>query len=135
MKIVASCLCGSVRISCGTPAGPAAYCHCEDCRRCTGSAFTVSLPFRADGFRVISGETDSFTKVADSGHELTRHFCPNCGSPLYTSSPKHPDLVYVKAGTLDNSALVQPAYQSWCQSKVAWSTIGIGLPSYSKGRT
>ncbi|MBY5918538.1 hypothetical protein HFO77_29575 [Rhizobium leguminosarum] len=31
---------------------------------------------------VTSGEVCSFTKTADSGNELTRHFCPNCCSAV-----------------------------------------------------
>lgn len=84
--------------------------------------------------RIESGKIGSYTKAADSGHELTRHFCLNCGSPLYTSSPKHPDRVYVKAGIIDRPSLVQPAYQSWTQSKVGWATIDPFLTSYPKGR-
>jgi len=134
-EMTASCLCGTVRISCGKPIGPAAYCHCEDCRKCTGSAFNVSLAFETNSFRIQSGKIGSFTKTADSGHELTRHFCLNCGSPLYTSSPKHLDRVYVKAGIIDQPSLVQPAYQSWTQSKVSWAAIDPRLPSYPKGRS
>ena len=133
-KITASCLCGSVGISCGVPTGPAAYCHCEDCRKCTGSAFNISVPFQAETFRVTSGEIGSFAKTADSGNELTRHFCRNCGSPLYTSSLRHPDVVYVKAGILDDPSSVQPVYQSWCQSRVGWATIPPGLRSYERDR-
>ena len=134
-EITAACLCGAVRISCGKPVGPGAYCHCEDCRKSTGSAFSVAVPFEVFEFRVLSGEIGSFTKTADSGNELTRHFCPNCGSPLYGSSPKHPDRVYVKAGILDDPSLVRPAHQSWCQSRVEWSVIDPELQSYPKGRS
>lgn len=134
-ELTATCLCGSVRISCGKPVGPGGYCHCDDCRRVTGSAFSVNVPFEASGFRVVVGETGSFTKLADSGNELTRHFCRNCGSPLFGTSPQHPDRVYVRAGVIDQPSLVRPGSQSWCQSKVEWATIGLELPSYAKGRT
>jgi len=32
------------------------------------------------------GSPKGFTKKGDSGNELTRHFCPDCGSPLFTLS-------------------------------------------------
>ncbi len=134
-ELTATCLCGSVRISCGKPVGPGGYCHCEDCRRVTGSAFSVNVPFEAGEFHVIVGETGSFTKFADSGNELTRHFCRNCGSPLFGTSPQHPGRVYVRAGVIDQPSLLRPGSQSWCQSKVEWATIGLELPSYAKGRT
>ncbi|MFO1082485.1 MAG: GFA family protein [Reyranellaceae bacterium] len=121
-------------MSCGAWAETAAYCHCRDCRKCTGSAFNVSVAFAIDGFRVGSGRVGAYTKQADSGHSLTRHFCLTCGSPLYTSSPTHPDRVYVKAGILDDPAIVRPAAQSWTRSRVEWATIDPALPAYAKGR-
>jgi hypothetical protein len=95
----------------------------------------VNLPFDADGFRVLSGEIGSFTKVADSGHELTRHFCRNCGSPLFGTSPAHPGRVYVRGGIIDQPTLVRPGSQSWCRSRVAWSEIDPELPSFPRGKT
>jgi len=85
-------------------------------------------------FKIIGGSPASYTKQADSGHELTRHFCPDCGSPIYTSSPKHPDRFYVKAGIVDDPALIRPAYQSWALSAVPWSKIDAELTAYEKTR-
>ncbi len=133
-KITGGCLCGAVRFAYSGDPGPAAYCHCEDCRRCTGSAFNVSVALESARFEIVSGTAKGFTKRADSGNELTRHFCAECGSPLYTSSPRHPDLIYLKAGALDDPMLVQPAFQSWLGSAVPWSTIEPGLPASEKGR-
>lgn len=133
-EITATCLCGAVRLACGNPVGPGGYCHCDDCRRMTGSAFSVTIPFDSSEFRVISGEVRSFTKAADSGNELTRHFCPNCGSPLYGTSPQHPGRVYVRAGIIDQPTLIHPASQIWCQAKVAWSAIDPALPSYPRDK-
>src|SRR5262245_10771869 len=101
------CLCGSVRYQCEGNLGPAHYCHCEDCRRCTGS-INIAVQVEARSFRIIAGSPRGFTKQADSGNPLTRYFCLECGSPLYTVSPVHPDVLYVKAGTLDDTRLVQP---------------------------
>lgn len=111
--ITGGCLCGDVRFAYNGTLGAAAYCHCSDCRKCTGSAFNVSVGVERKYFEIINGYPKGFTKKGDSGNELTRHFCSNCGSPLYTSSPRHPDLFYVKAGAFDDPTLVQPAYQSW----------------------
>jgi hypothetical protein len=134
-QISGSCLCGSVRFAIAGELAPAAYCHCSDCRKCTGSAFNVSVPVETGDFELLSGRTKGFSKIADSGKELTRNFCPECGSPIFTSSPRHPDRVYVKAGTFDDPSLIAPAYQSWLSSSVAWSQIPSGLPAYERGRS
>jgi len=129
------CLCGNVAYEYLGEVGPASYCHCEDCRRCTGGAFNIGVRFDASKFRIISGDPKGFTKLGESGNELTRHFCPECGSPLFTSSPRHPDCIYVKAGSLDDPTIVTPEHQSWTASAVPWSRIERELASFGKGRT
>lgn len=133
--ITASCFCGQVELFCGHPLGPGSYCHCTDCRKSTGSAFSVAIPFAANRFEVRRGRIGSFTSTAESGHVLTRNFCLDCGSPLFGTSPQHPGRVYVKAGVLDDQTCVQPTHQSWCQSRVGWSGIDPALPAYPKGKT
>lgn len=128
------CLCGFVCFEVSGDVEAAAYCHCSDCRKCTGSAFVVSFPVLTANFKLVSGSPKPFTKTGDSGNELTRHFCPECGSPLFTSSPRHPDRIYVKAGVLDDPAVIKPAYQSWVASSVTWATIAPTLLRYEKAR-
>ena len=132
--VTGGCLCGNVRHQCEADVGPANYCHCEDCRRCTGSAFNVGVRVEARHFRIVKGSPRAFTKTSASGNPLTRHFCPECGSPLYTTSPVHPDVLYVKAGCIDQPGIVHPTHQIWMNSKVAWATIGPDLPGFPKGR-
>ena len=126
------CLCGHVLYHYSGSVGPASYCHCEDCRRCTGSAFNIGVRFNSADFHIVSGTPKGFTKQGESGGELTRHFCPDCGSPIFTSSPKHPDYVYVKAGTLEDPTVVKPTHQSWVASAVSWSQIDQGIGSFTK---
>jgi hypothetical protein len=110
--ITGPCLCGGVNFEYSGIVGPANYCHCEDCRRCTGSAFNIGVRFERSKFRIISGTPNRFTKRGESGRELTRHFCPGCGSPIFKSAPKHPDLVYVKAGVFDDPSVIHPTHQN-----------------------
>ena len=127
------CLCGYVSYEYSGHIGPANYCHCEDCRRSTGSAFNIGVRFDVAGFRIVSGNPKAFTKRGESGFELTRHFCPECGSPIYTSSPRHPEYIYIKAGTLDDPNLVRLTHQNWVISAVPWSKIAETLQAFTKG--
>jgi hypothetical protein len=65
--ITGGCLCGAVSYASDGPILVAAICHCADCRRCTGSAFNVSVALPPDGFRITKGVPKGFTKLADSG--------------------------------------------------------------------
>lgn len=135
MTHTGGCLCGAVRWSYDGEVGHAAYCHCADCRRVTGSAFNVSVRLDAAGFRVVSGRPKSFTKAGDSGRPVTRYFCADCGSPLYTLPPLHPELVFVKGGSFDDPSVVLPAQQSWTRSAVDWAQIPADIPSYETSRS
>lgn len=130
--VTGHCLCGHVTWRYDGEVGPASYCHCEDCRRCTGSAFNVGVRLRRADFRITGGSPRGYTKRGDSGRDLTRHFCPVCGSPIFTSAPKHPDYFYVKAGSFDDPALVRPARQNWVASAVSWHRIAPELPASAK---
>jgi hypothetical protein len=133
MTIRGRCLCGHVAYEYSGSLGPAHYCHCEDCRRCTGSAFNTAVRIDRAAFRLTGGEVKGFTKRGDSGNELTRHFCPECGSPVYTASPRHPEYIFVKAGTFDDPTMVNPIRQFWMSSAVPWRRIAENIPSFEKG--
>lgn len=133
--LTGGCLCGAVRYRYEGEVRGASYCHCADCRRVSGSAFGVSVPVDAGGFQITTGEPKGFTKAGDSGRSVTRYFCSNCGSPLFTVPPLDPDIRFIKAGSLDDPSVVQPSRQSWTRSRVAWAVIDPNLPAYEKGRT
>ena len=134
-RVTGGCLCGGVRYEYEGELGSAGYCHCSDCRRISGSAFGVSVAAAAAEFRIVKGAPRAFTKAGDSGRPVTRYFCPDCGSPLYTLPPLHPDMVFIKAGSLDDPRLVAPNREAWTASRVSWAEIAPGLTRYEKGRT
>lgn len=134
MAVTGGCLCGGVRFTYDGGIGPAGYCHCADCRRCTGGAYTLSVRLLTSGFEVHCGNLGSFTKTGESGMPLTRHFCSSCGSPIYTSSEHRPEFIHVKAGVLDDPSIVQPAHETWTSSRVVWAEIPSGITSYKRGR-
>jgi hypothetical protein len=133
--ITGRCLCGAIRYEFRGDVGAAGYCHCEDCRRTSGSAFGVSVRVSASGFRFVEGSPKSFTKPGDSGRSVTRMFCGDCGAPLCTLPPLHPDVVFIKAGSLDDPSVVVADRQAWTRSRVPWAEIAPGLTAYETNRT
>ena len=51
----ASCLCGKVQIKIGDLTGPFELCHCNRCKKHTGSAFNPVLDSTVEGYEIISG--------------------------------------------------------------------------------
>ncbi len=128
------CLCGAVRYECPGDPGNASYCHCDDCKRATGGPYTVGVLVRAADLRILSGQVKGYTAIADSGRKIPRQFCPECGSPLFTRAEKCPDLVFLKAGSLDEPQRVKPSCQTWTRRAVPWAYIDESLPSFPEGR-
>jgi len=124
------CLCGAVRYECTGDPENASYCHCDDCKKATGGPYTVGVLAQAATLRIISGKVKGYTTTADSGRKITRQFCPNCGSPLFTRAEKCPDLVFLKAGCLDEPELIKPSCQTWTKRAVPWAYIDEKLPCY-----
>lgn len=128
------CMCGAVRYECTGDPGNASYCHCDDCKRATGGPYTVGVVVRKTDLRLLSGQVKGYTTLADSGRKITREFCPNCGSPLFTRAKKCPDLVFLKAGSLDEPERVKPTCQIWTKRAVPWAHIDQTLPTFPESR-
>ena len=83
---------------------------------------------------LVSGRVKGYTTLADSGREITREFCPDCGSPLFTRAEKCPDLVFLKAGCLDEAELIKPSCQTWTKCAIPWAHIDETLPCYPESQ-
>jgi hypothetical protein len=118
------CLCGRVRYRAHIERARALVCHCRDCQKQSGSAFSVMFALPAEDLR-LDGVLRTHVGIAASGRTVHRRFCPDCGSPVLTEVPERPGLAVVKAGTLDDPAWLAPQIQLWCRSAQPW----VALPS------
>ena len=116
-----ACLCGQVRYS--APAQPlnTAVCHCRDCQKQAGSALSILAVFPRDEVR-FEGLIACFHGTGTSGKTVLRHFCGQCGSPIYSDSEAMAErgIIAIKAGTLDEVTDLQPTVQYWVSSRQAW---------------
>ncbi len=121
-----SCLCGRITfVVAGEPLG-VNYCHCQQCRKASGTAFATNAGFAREQFTVLSGADDIQGFESSPGKQ--RHFCRHCGSPLYSSSTRSPEVIYLRVGSLDDDAAIRPDVHIHVDSKAAWYTICDSLP-------
>ncbi|MBN9219313.1 MAG: GFA family protein [Mesorhizobium sp.] len=102
------CLCGAVRFSVKGVPLRAGICHCQDCRRASGSAFNFfGIWERAD------------FKAAGNLREFRgRSFCPDCGSRIASLQD---DEVEIMLGSLDFAPTdIIPAYELWICRREPW---------------
>ncbi|WP_460452351.1 GFA family protein [Alsobacter sp. SYSU BS001988] len=97
------CLCGGLRYRTISHPLRVTICHCRFCQRATGSAYMVEPIFRLQDLTVNGGEPAVFkTTSQGSGKWVKVHFCPTCGTKLFLSFERFPDVYGVYAGTFDD---------------------------------
>ncbi len=122
-----SCLCGTVRFTVKGEFDRFYLCHCQHCKKDTGSAHAANLISRSAQLIWQSG----FDAVASFTLPGTRHcksFCKFCGSVL----PSTPiaGLLVVPAGCLDTTVSLSPTAHIFTSSEAAWER-GLGdLPKF-----
>ena len=117
------CQCGAVRYRLEGEPVVLAVCHCSECQRQSGSAFGMSLIVPRRAFQLLSGETKTFTRTAESGRDVACVFCPACGTRVYHVPGLPGDNLNVKPGTLDDRSWLAPAIHVWTKSKQPWVPI------------
>ena len=120
--ITGGCLCGKVRYTAGQVPKIQLLCHCADCRKRTGSAFASGAMIPKDEFQV-EGETKTHHGTGNSGNEIARIFCPECGSNLWFEIAARPDAVVVQVGTIDDPSWFRPCVNVWTGSALSWVAI------------
>ena len=123
-----SCLCKTVTYQVEEIVGPYVYCHCISCRKANGSAFAANVSVPIGAFHISSG-SDSLS-VYESSPGKQRHFCSRCGSPIFTTVGKHPELARVRLGTLDSDFSDSPAAHIFVGEKAQWHTMNDGVREY-----
>lgn len=121
----ATCHCGQLRLEVTGEPRVVSICNCLACQRRTGSAFGMQAAFSADQVR-ITGRYGDFARVSEEPDQKVGvfHFCPDCGSQVFTTEPRDPDLVVVSVGSFADPNFPPPTESGYDNNRHAW----IGLP-------
>ena len=122
-EITGGCLCGEVRYTATAPPALVGVCHCRDCQKFTGSAFSFMVGIPRDALE-LRGTVKSYSKPANSGRPNVRRFCSECGSSIAEEPGSQPDLVILNGGTLDDPNSVVPAAEIYCDRELSWVRLG-----------
>jgi hypothetical protein len=128
--IEGGCLCGGVRYSASSEPALVGVCHCDDCRKFSGSAFSFLVAIEKSSLEV-RGTLKTYSNIADTGRPIFRSFCPDCGSSVVEESASHPGYIIVNAGTLDFPACVSPSIELYCHNALPWIQIS-GMKRFAK---
>jgi hypothetical protein len=123
LPLTGGCPCEAVRFEVTAMPLLVYACHCTECQRWSGSAFSTSMPVASQSFRLVAGEPKPFRRIGTSGVESTYWFCGNCGGRAYGQRDIRPDVIVVRAGTLDDTSWLRPIAHVYLRSAQAWERV------------
>jgi len=116
----AQCHCGALRIRCQGDPVKVSLCHCRDCQRRTGSAFSIAAFFPRTAVSLTHGTAKRFARGSASGCDVTFFFCPDCGTNLWWEPARLPDLIGVASGAFADPAFPMPEQAVWSVDRQPW---------------
>ena len=134
MTISGKCLCGSIEVSLDEAPDQIIACYCKSCQRATGGSASYNFIKSDESAKVVTGKTKAFHETADSGNSLQRHFCGDCGSPIYSVTTSYPGVKIWKAGLFADYDGMEIVTNIWCESAPTWASIDKSIPSHAKAR-
>lgn len=114
------CLCGHIQYEGSVEQATAAICHCKNCQRHSGSAFSINLVVPMDTLTLDKAALSCYQDSADSGNPVYRYSCKQCHSVIISGNDALDGVGYLKAGTLDDSSFIKPILSIWECSAQSW---------------
>jgi hypothetical protein len=133
MAIRGSCLCGGVTFEIDRACGPAEYCHCNRCRKVSGSSSLLTIRVRTQDFRFLTGKelVKSYScPILYSPPAYHSYFCATCGSPVPPPSPEG-ESFEIAAGLFDDDFGIRPDKHIFVDFMPPWDDLHRELPAYT----
>ncbi|HBR93537.1 MAG TPA: aldehyde-activating protein [Opitutae bacterium] len=113
-----SCLCAEVVYEIEGEFENFYLCHCDRCRKDTGSAHAANLFSQDFKLHWLSGENRVRSyQLPDSCH--AKSFCSHCGSAL-PHRLAGGSMLMVPAGSLDSELSIKPQAHLFCSERALW---------------
>ncbi|HVW47401.1 MAG TPA: GFA family protein [Solirubrobacterales bacterium] len=97
----------------------ASCCHCHNCQKRTGSAFSVQGRVARSDFELLAGA--ELLRTFAPGPELRpKVFCSRCGSSLFSGDPLVDEEVSIRFGSLDGDPGIAPEVHVFAESAPVW---------------
>jgi hypothetical protein len=125
------CLCGAVKFRMNADPLWVSYCHCESCRRHTGSAAATFAGFAENTVSFTEGMPKQF----ESSPEVWRSFCGRCGSPISYRAARFAGEIHFYIGAMDRPEQYVPQAHVHYGERVPWFDTKDELPRFDRTAT
>ena len=120
MKIDGACHCGQIAFEAEVDPASTVICHCTDCQTLSGTAFRTAVLAKREAFKLLAGELKIYIKTGESGNKRVQSFCPDCGTPIYSTDPAGIQGFNIRVGTVRQRGELRPKAQIWFRSARGW---------------
>ena len=124
------CLCGAVRFEVSGQPHVAGACYCRDCQYTSGGGASYGEMYPAEAVTLTKGQPRDIVVTAESGSDVHRLFCPDCGVHLISYNSANPQFRAIKAGVLDDPSGFRSQGSLWTRSAQPWHRIPDDVPSW-----
>jgi len=124
------CLCGAITYLAEGPPIVVAQCHCEECRRLSGTGHTIGAMFSSKNV-TVDGKLSLFSYSSSKNSEVTKAFCANCGSPVYGINTRTPDHITLTLGTMDDASQLKVEVVIFERDKPHWDELADDTLSFA----
>jgi hypothetical protein len=124
------CLCGEARFDIEGEFEHFYLCHCEHCRKDTGSAHAANLFSSTATLKWLSGQ-ENVRRFDLPGTRHSKSFCGTCGSAL-PMMQMNGTLLVVPAGSLDSDLPLRPEAHLFVSSRASWDEALEELPTFDR---
>ncbi len=126
-----ACLCGEVQYIITSTPIRMGQCHCDDCRKSTGTGHSSNAFFSKEALQ-IEGTTSHYDSITDTGSSIRRFFCSKCGSRLFGTSNVNTDIISVSAGTLEDSSWFKADAIVYHKRQPVWDIMDENIPCFEE---
>lgn len=115
----AACSCGQLAVTTEGEPPRNSICHCLNCKRRTGSAFSWNATFDESQVEV-SGEHASYTRTSEDGFWARHHFCAICGTRVFYAIERRPNMISIPAGLFMDPQFPPPTVEVYGERRCDW---------------
>ena len=130
-EFTGSCHCGAISYTFKGEPLRQINCHCKNCRKSSGGPYLANI-FVSEDNLLIKGSPKEYQHLADSGNQMTKKFCGNCGAQMFSLGSGRPGIVSIRGGSIDDLEIIQPAINIFVSSKIQSTPLDESLATYDK---
>ena len=124
------CLCGAIGYRVTGPPVVVAQCHCAQCQKVSGAGHAIGAMFRAADL-VLTGMLGEFAYRSAAGNEVTKGFCPRCGSPILGRNTGMAGYVTIALGSMDDASDLKTQVVIYRRNRKPWDQLDPDTPCFA----